>query len=108
MTDYTLDPTLARKRAPGQSAAAAWDAGVDSGCDEYLGRMHNICLDNCHSHVARCLSDMEYMGVTNWSMVGVGALVILNGKWVSPYHALCVWAPFLLIMTAILCYALLR
>ena len=32
-----LDPALARKRAPGQSIAAAWDAGVDGGCDVYLG-----------------------------------------------------------------------
>jgi hypothetical protein len=41
---YTLDPALARKRLPGQTPAAAWDAGVDAGCDEYCGRMHNMCV----------------------------------------------------------------
>jgi len=58
--------------------------------------------------VARCLNDMEYMGRTNWGMVSVGALVILNGKWVSPSHALCVWLPFALVLTAILCFSLIK
>ena len=102
-----LDPALAAARAPGQGAAAAWDAGVDAGCDEYLGRMHNICADNCHSHVARCLNEMRYKGRDDWSMVGVGALCLLNGRWVSPAHALCVWAPFVVIVVAALCWALL-
>jgi hypothetical protein len=51
---------------------------------------------------------MEYMGRTNWGMVSVGALVILNGKWVSPSHALCVWLPFALVLTAILCFSLIK
>ena len=62
--------------------------------------------DNCHSHVARCLNEMEYMGRTDWSMVGVGALVILNGKWVSLSHALCVWVPFLAVLAIILYFSL--
>lgn len=102
----TLDPSLAANRDPGQSASSAWDAGVDSGCEEYSGRMHNICCDNCHSHVARVLNDMKYMGRSDWSMVGVGALVILKGKWVSASHALCVWVPFFCVITAILVYTL--
>jgi len=47
---YQLDPALVRKRAPGQSLAAAWDAGVDSGSTEYLSRMHNS------SYRAACLA----------------------------------------------------
>jgi hypothetical protein len=89
-----LDPALAARRPSGASAAEAWDAGVDAGCDEYSGRMHNICCDNCHSHVARCLNEMRYGGRGDWGMVSVGALVILRGKWVSAGHAVAVWVPF--------------
>ena len=104
-----LDPSLAARRpAGGASAAEAWDAAVDAGCDEYCGRMHNICCDNCHSHVARCLNEMRYMGRSDWGMVGVGALVILRGKWVSAGHALAVWVPFLVALAVILFLALRR
>jgi hypothetical protein len=30
-----------------------WDAAVGEGCEIYSKRMHNLCLDNCHSHVAK-------------------------------------------------------
>jgi hypothetical protein len=36
-----------------------WDVGVQCGCVDYSKRMHNLCFDNCHSHVARCLNIME-------------------------------------------------
>lgn len=55
-----LDPALITRRGAGQSAVEAWDAAVDASCDEYCGRMHNICCDNCHSHVARALNEMRY------------------------------------------------
>ena len=103
-----LDPSLAARRPGGASAAEAWDAAVDAGCDEYCGRMHNICCDNCHSHVARCLNEMRYMGRSDWGMVGVGALVILRGKWVSAGHALAVWVPFLVALAIIMFLALRR
>ena len=100
-----LDPQQATRRPPGETAASAWDAGVDAGCDEYSGRMHNIFCDNCHSHVARCLNEMRYGGRSNWGMVGVGALIILRGKWVSPWHAAAVWLPFLVIVAVVTYFA---
>lgn len=103
-----LDPSLVARKLEGQTPAAAWDAGVDAGCEEYCGRMHNICCDNCHSHVARCLNEMRYMGRSNWGMVEVGALVILKGKWVSPYHALCVWLPWLIVVAIILFFSFVK
>jgi len=35
---------------------------------------------------------MGYKGRRDWGQVGVAALVILRGTWVSPAHAACVWA----------------
>jgi len=37
-----------------------WDMGVKEGCEIYKGRNHNLILDNCHSHVAKCLNTMGY------------------------------------------------
>ncbi len=37
-----------------------WDGAVESGCNVYKGRMHNLFCDNCHSHVAECLNKMRY------------------------------------------------
>ena len=47
-----LDPSLCRDMD--------WDAAVEQGCEIYSQRMHNICCDNCHSHVAQCLNLMGY------------------------------------------------
>ena len=35
-----------------------WDQSIWEANDVYRGRMHNICCDNCHSHVANALNRM--------------------------------------------------
>ena len=37
-----------------------WDQAVQSANRTYSQRMHNICCDNCHSHVACALNAMGY------------------------------------------------
>ena len=49
-----------------------WDTALNQGCDIYSGRMHNICLDNCHSHVAKCLEIMNYNNKRKFNMVDIG------------------------------------
>ena len=83
------------------AAQQAWDAAVDAGCDVYSRRMHNICCDNCHSHVARCLNAMRYEGRSDWNMVGLAAWLFVSGRYVSPLRALQTWLPFLLLVLAI-------
>jgi hypothetical protein len=113
----TLDPMLAAGAAeddalppPGggaggkdreAAAAAVWDAGVDAGCSTYSRRFHNICCDNCHHHVANCLSSMRYQGRSNWGQVELAAMLLFRGRFVSTQAALATWAPFLLLVTAI-------
>jgi hypothetical protein len=74
-----LDPSKIANRGGAKSVRAAWDACVlvdyvavmvipfrpvcscvDKGCDVYSRRMHNICCDNCHSHVARWRYGVTY------------------------------------------------
>lgn len=56
-----LDPSLCRDMD--------WDAAVEQGCEIYSHRMHNICCDNCHSHVAQCLNVMGYNKKKSYNMV---------------------------------------
>ena len=43
---------------------------------------HNLCFDNCHSHVALALNLMNYNGSRNWNMVKLALLMLLHGKYV--------------------------
>ena len=49
---YQLNPSRVQK--------LDWDRGVQDANEEYRKRMHNICCDNCHSHVAFALNGMGY------------------------------------------------
>lgn len=102
---------------PALTPAQAWDAALDAGCDVYSERMHNICCDNCHSHVARCLNSMGRggypmpawlralplgQGAGNWTMVHLAFLMVFHGRWTSPCAALQVMLPFFLVLALIL------
>ena len=54
---------------PSACSAMEWDEAVQAGNDFYSTRMHNICCDNCHSHVGRCLETGRYKGRSRWDMV---------------------------------------
>ena len=41
---------------------------------------HNLCLDNCHSHVAMALNLMRYDNSTSWNMVNLCILSLIHGK----------------------------
>ena len=44
----------------------AYNQGLRQADATYRTRMHNICCDNCHSHVARALNLMQYDGSTRF------------------------------------------
>ena len=61
--------------------------------------MHNLCCDNCHSHVARALNIMGYQDSTSWNMVTLAVLMLVHGKYVSCRAAVSTWLPFLIMAT---------
>ena len=89
-----LDPAKIRR--------GDWDEGVLAGDACYSERMHNICCDNCHSHVAKCLNTMEYDGKTNWNTVTLAIWMFFGGKFISIDRTLCTFLPFF-ILAAFLC-----
>ncbi len=64
----------------------------------YRKRMHNICCDNCHSHVARALNNFKYKGRDNYTMIDVWWMLIVNGRYVSWAHVLYTYCGFFVIL----------
>uniref|UniRef100_A0A3Q3W5J4 Uncharacterized protein n=1 Tax=Mola mola TaxID=94237 RepID=A0A3Q3W5J4_MOLML len=62
------------------SGAATWDKAVQDASEEYKCRPHNLCLDNCHSHVAMALNLMRYDNSTSWNMVNLCVRSFIHGK----------------------------
>uniref|UniRef100_A0A8C5LTC9 Transmembrane protein 222 n=1 Tax=Leptobrachium leishanense TaxID=445787 RepID=A0A8C5LTC9_9ANUR len=93
---WQLDPNLVHASGPNP-----WDTAVHEASEEYKHRMHNLCCDNCHSHVAMALNLMKYNN-TSWNMVKLCFLCLLYGRFVSFGAFLKTWLPFLLMVGAIL------
>ncbi|XP_026861097.1 transmembrane protein 222a isoform X2 [Electrophorus electricus] len=62
---------------------SAWDTAVHDASEEYKHRMHNLCYDNCHSHVATALNLMRYDNSISWNMVNLCLLFFIHSKHVS-------------------------
>ncbi|KAF4076225.1 hypothetical protein AMELA_G00227760 [Ameiurus melas] len=76
---------------------SAWDTAVLDASEEYKHRMHNLCCDNCHSHVAMALNLMRYDNSTSWNMIKLCVLCFIYSKHVSFVGFLKTWLPFLMI-----------
>ncbi|XP_061903495.1 transmembrane protein 222 [Entelurus aequoreus] len=83
------------------SGSNAWDRAVHDASEEYKHRMHNLCCDNCHSHVAMALNLMQYENSTSWNMIKLCLLVFIHGKHVSCAGFLKSWLPFLMLLGVI-------
>jgi hypothetical protein len=59
--------------------------------------MHNLCWDNCHSHVAWALRCMKYEGgstVWQWNMVTMAMWAFATAKYTDTRGAVATWLPF--------------
>ncbi|XP_077151791.1 transmembrane protein 222 isoform X3 [Ranitomeya variabilis] len=93
---WQLDSSLVYASGPNP-----WDTAVHEASEEYKHRMHNLCCDNCHSHVAMAMNLMKYNN-TSWNMVKLCLYSLLYGRYVSIGGFLKTWVPFFLLVGAIL------
>mmetsp|Transcript_1401 Transcript_1401/g.1908 ORF Transcript_1401/g.1908 Transcript_1401/m.1908 type:complete len:161 (+) Transcript_1401:264-746(+) len=77
-----------------------WDRSIREANEVYRGRMHNICCDNCHSHVANALNRMSVKayGIRNWDMVKLAFLVFFKGRFLTWYGIYAQFGPFLIML----------
>ncbi|CAF2676091.1 unnamed protein product [Rotaria sp. Silwood2] len=78
-----------------------WDKAVEQASDEYKKRMHNLCCDNCHSHVALALNTMGYDRKYSYNMISLACWMLFCGKFVNFIGFLRSWIPFLIIIAII-------
>jgi len=99
-------PTRALRIAPDNISASVWDESVQEANREYRGRMHNICCDNCHSHVAYALNRMnsKAYGIRNWDMGKLCFLVFFRARFLSFRGFLQQFIYFGLLITGIVVY----
>ena len=98
-------PTRYLQLDPGEMHGEDWDHALLAGCEIYSKRMHNICCDNCHSHVGRCLETGRYKGRSRWDMVTLCFWMFFKGTFTSTGGFLRTYLPSIL---AILVWVLIR
>ena len=60
-----------------------WDRAIEKGDNKYKSEEHNIFINNCHSHVAYILNQLNYKGKNNYNMLSIWWMLIAKGKYVS-------------------------
>jgi transmembrane protein 222 len=91
-----------------------WDDSITEANRVYRGRMHNLCCDNCHSHVCYALNHMsqpipsifEISQSRNsrrrsggkWNMVQICFLLFLRARFLSFSGFLMQFGPFLVLV----------
>ena len=60
-----------------------FDRAVEKADNKYNMEEHNLCFNNCHSHVACVLNNIKYKGKSNYTMVHVWWMLITKGKYIS-------------------------
>ncbi|KAA0201840.1 hypothetical protein HAZT_HAZT000275 [Hyalella azteca] len=73
---WQLDPYKA------QGGPEAYNKMLFTASQEYRNRMHNLCCDNCHSHVAMALNLMLYENSSHWNMVKLCFLMLVHSRYV--------------------------
>lgn len=83
--------------------AERWDEAIEEANQVYRGRMHNICCDNCHSHVANALNRMpvQEFGISKWDMVKIAFLMFFRARFLSVGAVFQQFAPFTIIVLII-------
>ena len=79
-----------------------WDRAIEKGDNKYNMQEHNIFLNNCHSHVAFVLNQLNFHGRNNYNMASIWWMLILRGKYVSFCGFFKTYFPFLLIVLVII------
>ena len=77
------NPTKYVQLTPNDREINEWDNAIDKGDERFSMENHNLCFNNCHSHVACVLNNIKYKGKNNYTMIHVWWMLITRGKYVS-------------------------
>jgi transmembrane protein 222 len=83
-----------------------WDEAIQAANALYRTRMHNICCDNCHSHVSNALNRLpptvaQHFGIKQWNMVNLAAYFFFRGHFRSYTAVYQQFGPFFILVLVI-------
>ena len=76
-------PTKYIKMELSELEKSNWDKAIEKGDNIFKMEEHKLFTNNCHSHVAYVLSQLNYKGKNNYNMVSIWWMLIIKGKYVS-------------------------
>ena len=85
-----------------------WDRAILKGDNRYNMEEHNLFVNNCHSHVAYVLNQLNYRGRNNYNMISIWWMLITKGKYVSCCGFFKTYIGFLIIVFIILIIILIK
>ena len=85
-----------------------WDRAILKGDNRYNMEEHNIFVNNCHSHVAYILNQLNFKRRNNYNMVSIWWMLIAKGKYVSCCGFIKTYLGFLIIIFIILIIILIK
>lgn len=83
---------------PDEKEKRKWDEAIKLGDIKFSKEEHNLLLNNCHSHCAYVLNQVNYKGRSDYTMVDVFLMVNSQSKYVSYAHVVKTY-----IMLVIIC-----
>ena len=75
-----------------------WDDCIDKADDKYRTEEHNLCCNNCHSHVAHALNLMKYNNKSDYNMINIWWLCLVSSKYVSWTHVIKTYSGFVILI----------
>ena len=75
-----------------------FDRAIEKGDNKYNMQEHNLCCNNCHSHVAYILNQLKFKGKSNYTMVHIWWMMISKGKYVSFFSLIKTYMGFIIFM----------
>ena len=88
-------------------AKDTWDEHVYRADEHYRGETHNLCCNNCHSHVAMALNNAGYKA-GGWNMINVALTLVLHGKYTGFSGFFKTYIGFFVVLIFILVIAIVR
>lgn len=89
--DFMVGPVAKFAEFPSLADDDKWDAAIGRADDEFSKRMHNLCSNNCHHHVAFALQEMGHSSMT---MLAAWWFITVHGRYRSWGALFSTYCPF--------------
>ena len=76
--------------------AEMYNNGIRQADMKYENETHNLCCNNCHSHVACALNAMKYKGRRDYNMVSVFCQ-LSKSKYIKRRYCVLAYLPFVIV-----------